>query len=161
VRLLGSTHKRAACPNPILTLYRGAGAGAGAGAVREYFIAALQGVWDYAPLGINACGGQPASYNDTANGFMRDNATALALGRRQIKAQYVEFTDATFTVRKARARPRCPPPPPAHAAHAPSLFPGMHAAGRGLAARARAAGEFAHSACLDSRARKVLCCVGG
>jgi len=105
--------------------------------VREYFIAALQGVWDYAPLGINACGGQPASYNDTANGFMRDNATALALGRRQIKAQYVEFTDATFTVRKARARPRSrPPPPPRPCRPCTELVPG-HARCRARAGCAR------------------------
>jgi hypothetical protein len=131
-------------------------AGAGAGAVREYFIAALQGVWDYAPLGSNACVGQPSSYNDTANGFMQDNATALALGRRQIKAQYVEFTDATFTVRKARAPLRSDPPCPCRPCT--ELVPGSLAAGRGLAApcsQSRGRGVLRRP-----RTRAFLCCVG-
>ncbi|KAK9841799.1 hypothetical protein WJX81_003935 [Elliptochloris bilobata] len=75
--------------------------GAGAGAVREYFIAALEGVWDYAPSGTNNCGGKPADFDDAAKGFVV--ASGSGLGRRHIKAQYVEFTDASFTKRKERA----------------------------------------------------------
>ncbi len=70
--------------------------------MREYFIAALEDVWDYAPAGMEDCGAKPA-LNDTAKGFLV--ASSSGLGRRHIKAQYVDFTDATFTVRKVRLRP--------------------------------------------------------
>ena len=75
-------------------------AGPGAGAVREYFIAALEDVWDYAPSGTENCGAKPAALGETAKGFL--TASSSGLGRRHIKAQYVEFIDATFTVRKVR-----------------------------------------------------------
>lgn len=102
------THTRSSSPcrpqgtastyvNPTLT------AGAGAGAVREYFIAALEDVWDYAPAGMESCGAKPAEPGDTAKGFLV--ASSSGLGQRHIKAQYVEFTDATFTKRKARLQP--------------------------------------------------------
>lgn len=85
----------------ILQLHsRALGAGAGAGAVREYFIAALEGVWDYAPAGTDNCGAKPAQFTDAQKGFIVPSSTGF--GRRQFKALYVEFTDATFTVRKAR-----------------------------------------------------------
>ena len=72
--------------------------------MREYFIAALEDVWDYAPAGRENCGSTPAeALGDTAKGYLV--ASASGLGRRHIKAQYVEFTDATFTKRKVRAQP--------------------------------------------------------
>lgn len=71
--------------------------------MREYFIAALEDVWDYAPAGMESCGAKPAEPGDTAKGFLV--ASASGLGRRHIKAQYVEFTDATFTKRKVRLQP--------------------------------------------------------
>ena len=71
--------------------------------MREYFIAALEDVWDYAPAGMESCGSKPAEPGDTAKGFLM--ASSSGLGRRHIKAQYVEFTDATFTKRKVRLQP--------------------------------------------------------
>lgn len=68
--------------------------------VREYFIAALEGVWDYAPSNTNNCGAKPVAFGADAKGFIMPSSNGL--GRRHIKAEYVEFTDATFTVRKAR-----------------------------------------------------------
>lgn len=90
------------------------------GVTRRHYIAAEQVLWDYAPLGGDACtaptstntiksieastNGTPASevapFNEVALTFLA-NGTGMA-GGRYLKALYVEYTDDTFTQKKAR-----------------------------------------------------------
>jgi FtsP/CotA-like multicopper oxidase with cupredoxin domain len=70
------------------------------GKLRTYYIAADEVTWDYAPGGINQVTGQP--FGDAENFW-------VARGPRQVgkivkKAQYREYTDATFT--QLRSRPK-------------------------------------------------------
>lgn len=71
---------------------------AGEGRVREYFIAADEVVWDYAPSGTNMITGQP--FNDVERHWMV--AGPHTVGRRWKKALYRAYTDATFTTRAPR-----------------------------------------------------------
>jgi hypothetical protein len=64
-----------------------------AGRVREYFVAAEEEEWDYAPSG--------ASTVTPADGFMMSDPEIDFFGRtRYLKARYVEYADATFSARK-------------------------------------------------------------
>jgi len=70
------------------------------GKLRTYYIAADEVIWDYAPGGINQVTGQPLG--DAENFW-------VATGPRQVgkvvkKAQYREYTDATFTQLKPRPK---------------------------------------------------------
>jgi hypothetical protein len=55
--------------------------------VREYFIAAEQVEWDYAPSGLELMHGAEVPY-------------PWGLHRRATKTRYVEYTDGTFSQRK-------------------------------------------------------------
>lgn len=66
------------------------------GTLRTYFIAAVQQMWDYAPLGYNGCTGKPFVGHDK----VYVHTTPTTLGSRYIKAVYREFTDDTFTALK-------------------------------------------------------------
>ncbi len=68
------------------------------GKVRQYYIAADEVNWDYAPSGINKITGQP--FDDTANVFVAPGRDRV--GKVYKKSQYREYTDATFTQLKAR-----------------------------------------------------------
>jgi FtsP/CotA-like multicopper oxidase with cupredoxin domain len=61
----------------------------GRGQVREYYIAAEQVEWDYAPSGLELMHGAEVPY-------------PWGLHRRVTKTRYTEFTDATFAQRKAQ-----------------------------------------------------------
>ena len=69
-------------------------------AQREYYVAADEMAWDYAPSGINRITGEP---------FGEDEDIFVARGRHRIgkvyrKALYREYTDATFDTLKTRPR---------------------------------------------------------
>lgn len=68
------------------------------GAVRTYYIAADDTVWDYAPSGNNLIKGEP--FSDVEKTFAV--ASDYRLGRKVKKALYYEYTDETFTTRKER-----------------------------------------------------------
>lgn len=69
--------------------------------IRDYYIAAEEVVWDYAPFGGEMCGGSLVNFSDNAATFVKAGPTSI--GRRYVKALYVEYTDATFTQKKVRA----------------------------------------------------------
>lgn len=71
-----------------------------AGQTRDYFIAADEVEWDYAPSGINQITGQP--FDEVANVFVQGGDERI--GKVYLKAQYREYTDSTFATLK-------PPPP--------------------------------------------------
>eukprot|EP00879_Flechtneria_rotunda_P000261 GHRR01000344.1.p1 GENE.GHRR01000344.1~~GHRR01000344.1.p1 ORF type:complete len:1159 (+),score=375.53 GHRR01000344.1:116-3592(+) len=71
------------------------------GKTREYFIAADEVDWDYVPFGGEMCGGRNFNFSDNAKTFVE--AGPDRIGPKYTKAQYVEYTDATFTERKRLA----------------------------------------------------------
>ena len=71
------------------------------GRVRKYYIAAVEEEWDYAPFGGEMCGATRVPFADNAKVFTERGPTRI--GRKFVKARYVEFTDATFTKRKVCA----------------------------------------------------------
>lgn len=68
------------------------------GKVRKYHIGAVREEWDYAPFGGEMCGSKLVPFSDNAKVFVERGPTRI--GRKFLKARYVEFTDATFTKRK-------------------------------------------------------------
>lgn len=70
-----------------------------AGAVRMYYIAADEVVWDYAPTGEHKAAGRP--FNEFERNHMEPGPTRV--GRVHKKALYHEYTDSTFTTRVERA----------------------------------------------------------
>jgi hypothetical protein len=75
---------------------------------REYFIAAEEVVWDYAPFGGEMCGGSLVNFTDNAKTFVE--AGPDRIGRKYVKALYVEYTDATFKQKKVRHTATLPKP---------------------------------------------------
>ncbi len=69
-----------------------------AGRTREYFIAADEVQWDYAPTGINQITGEP--FDDQANVFVQQGPDRI--GKVYIKALYREYTDGRFRTLKPR-----------------------------------------------------------
>jgi FtsP/CotA-like multicopper oxidase with cupredoxin domain len=65
---------------------------------RNYFIAADEVIWDYAPTGINQITGQP--FGEQENVFVQQGPDRI--GRRYIKALYREYTDGTFHTLRQR-----------------------------------------------------------
>jgi hephaestin len=57
--------------------------------------------WDYAPFGGEMCGASLVPFSDNAKTFVEPGPGRI--GRKYLKARYVEFTDKTFTERKRRA----------------------------------------------------------
>ncbi|GBF99637.1 multicopper ferroxidase [Raphidocelis subcapitata] len=72
------------------------------GKTRNYYIAAVLEEWDYAPFGGEMCGATLVPFSDNAKTFLEPGPDRV--GRKYMKARYVEFTDATFT-RKKRIAP--------------------------------------------------------
>jgi hephaestin len=70
-----------------------------AGRTREYFIAADEVAWDYAPTGINQITGEP--FDEQANVFVEQGPDRI--GKVYVKALYREYTDGRF--RRLKARP--------------------------------------------------------
>lgn len=68
------------------------------GQVREYFIAADEVVWDYAPSGMNQISGE--AWTPFEASFMARGK--VTIGSAYKKALYREYTDATFTTLKPR-----------------------------------------------------------
>ncbi|KAJ3341544.1 hephaestin-like 1 [Gonapodya sp. JEL0774] len=69
--------------------------------VRTYYIAAEETEWDYAPSGYDHVSGNPLVLEkDTAGVFTLHAPNKI--GSRYIKALYYEYTDDTFTTRKAK-----------------------------------------------------------
>ncbi|HET7479165.1 MAG TPA: multicopper oxidase domain-containing protein, partial [Rubrobacteraceae bacterium] len=66
--------------------------------VRTYYIAADEVPWDYAPSGKNEITGEP--FDDVANVFVKNGPDRI--GHVYRKAQYREYTDATFEHLKPR-----------------------------------------------------------
>jgi FtsP/CotA-like multicopper oxidase with cupredoxin domain len=66
--------------------------------VRTYYIAAEETEWDYAPLGMDMTTGKP--FAGTAAAYTQPGPNHI--GHVYRKALYREYTDATFTKRKAR-----------------------------------------------------------
>ncbi|EFN54070.1 hypothetical protein CHLNCDRAFT_58397 [Chlorella variabilis] len=66
---------------------------AAATTVRRYFIAAEEVEWDYVPLGIDGC--TNSAFGPDAEVFVA--RTAGSIGSNFTKAQYKQYTDATFT----------------------------------------------------------------
>lgn len=73
------------------------------GVTRSYYMAAEKVLWDYAPLGGDACSSSLQPFNDEGLVRTENNASAGQIGSRRYRAIYVEYTDATFSVRKVRA----------------------------------------------------------
>lgn len=66
--------------------------------VREYFLSADVVEWDYAPEEGELCGGSKVNFSEAANVFLAPGPDRI--GRKYLKAVYVEYTDATFTQKK-------------------------------------------------------------
>ncbi|XP_062868994.1 ceruloplasmin isoform X2 [Trichomycterus rosablanca] len=70
------------------------------GAVREYYIATEEIIWDYGPTGLNQYTGIKLHDDSMADTFF-DNRNDR-IGGKYKKVQYVEYTDDKFTKRKER-----------------------------------------------------------
>src|SRR5262245_11854237 len=71
----------------------------GSGQTRNYFIAAEDVAWDYAPSGINKITGQPFE----GDALFAAMPSEIGLGHVYKKTVFREYTDATFATRKPRA----------------------------------------------------------
>jgi manganese oxidase len=70
----------------------------GTGVVRQYFVAADEVEWDYAPSGENLISGE--AFTDDENVFV--GPADDLIGRVYMKSLYREYTDETFTTLKER-----------------------------------------------------------
>ena len=70
-----------------------------AGRERDYFIAADEVKWNYAPLGVNAITGKP--FDDVADTYVK--AGPDRIGSTYTKCLYHGYTDATFTKQLPRS----------------------------------------------------------
>ncbi len=85
---------------PLIALTAGACEPAREGGVaHDYYIAADEVAWDYAPSGLNQITGEP--FDKLAKFFVESGPTQI--GRVYRKAIYREYTDETFTTRKPRS----------------------------------------------------------
>jgi len=67
------------------------------GQIHTYYIAADEVEWNYAPAGVNQTTGEP--FGDVENVFVQNGPDRI--GSVYIKAQYREYTDASFTTLKS------------------------------------------------------------
>jgi FtsP/CotA-like multicopper oxidase with cupredoxin domain len=74
--------------------------GATGGRVRTYYIAAEEVEWDYAPLGVDMMTGKP--FEGTSAAYTQPGPNHI--GHIYKKAVYREYTDATFSTLKPRAK---------------------------------------------------------
>lgn len=72
------------------------------GRVREYFIAAEEGVWDYFRANGSCSPGTPEARAFTEANLPIGEAGGVTLGSAYVKTRYVEYTDASFTRRTQR-----------------------------------------------------------
>ncbi len=63
---------------------------------RIYYVQAEIVEWDYVPLGYNLISNMP--FNDNENDYVKPDSNRI--GNKYLKARYIEYTDATFTVQK-------------------------------------------------------------
>ena len=66
---------------------------------REHFLAIDEVEWDYAPSGKDTCHAAAFGYKSAK---IMDGAPANRIGRKYLKAQYVEYTDASFATKLVR-----------------------------------------------------------
>ncbi len=78
------------------SLFAAAPARSQAGVTRTYYVAAEEGLWDYAPSGTEQMMGRPFTPSDSI--FVTSGPRRI--GSTYLKARYVEYTDATFTTPK-------------------------------------------------------------
>jgi len=67
---------------------------------RIYYIAAEEVVWDYSPLGMNMFMGRPFNDVDSVWAVNLPDGPTPRIGNKNIKARYIEYTDANFTTKK-------------------------------------------------------------
>src|SRR5580692_11375354 len=72
------------------------------GAVRTYYVAAEEVEWDYAPLGMDMSTGKAQPFEGATVAYTQPGPNHI--GHVYKKAIYREYTDATFTTRKPRAK---------------------------------------------------------
>ncbi|XP_074612928.1 hephaestin-like protein isoform X1 [Acropora palmata] len=72
------------------------------GRKRQYFIAAVEETWDYAPSGQDLIEGKELEYSVFASRYTIPGPHYI--GRRNKKAVYREYTDSTFTKQKQRSK---------------------------------------------------------
>ena len=70
------------------------------GVTRDYYVAAEKVLWDYAPLGGDACSGSLQPFSEAGAVRAANNATEGQIGSRRFRAMYVEYTDTSFAVKK-------------------------------------------------------------
>src|SRR3989338_7041097 len=70
-------------------------------ALRQYYIAAKEVSWNYAPVGKNVI--ENRAWKSDESPFVVAGPTIPQIGPIYRKAIYVEYTDATFTAEKPRA----------------------------------------------------------
>ena len=67
---------------------------------RVYYIAAVEQVWDYAPSGMDMFMGMDFDAMDSVYAVNLPGGPTPRIGRKNIKAHYVEYTDETFSTPK-------------------------------------------------------------
>ncbi len=67
---------------------------------RVYYIAAVEEVWDYAPADSNVFTGMPFHANDSVYAVNLPSGSTPRIGRKNVKARFVEYTDTTFSTPK-------------------------------------------------------------
>ena len=73
--------------------------------IRKYYISTEDVEWNYAPQGHDVCSGKPFKYPATKFTNRRYGNTSgfdNRIGTTYLKARFVEYSDATFTVRANR-----------------------------------------------------------
>jgi len=67
---------------------------------RIYYIAAVEQEWDYAPSGMNLFMGMPFDVVDSTYAVNIPTGATPRIGRKNIKARFVEYTDGSFSTPK-------------------------------------------------------------
>ncbi|XP_022788227.1 hephaestin-like protein [Stylophora pistillata] len=70
------------------------------GTVRQYYVAAIEEEWDYAPTGKDVLEGKPLEDSEDASTFTVNSANRI--GRKYKKVLYREYTSAQFSQQKMR-----------------------------------------------------------
>lgn len=72
------------------------------GRLRQYFVAAEDGVWDYFRVNGSCSPGTTEARTFTDANLPIGNAGGVTLGSAYVKTRYVQYTDASFSVRTPR-----------------------------------------------------------
>lgn len=70
------------------------------GVERTFYVQAEEDDWNYTPVGGNMCSGRNTSFIPDAEVYL--TASPDRIGRVNIKARYIEYTDDTFTQQRVR-----------------------------------------------------------